>query len=157
MRYYSLSLRTKQDSVLLQVVVYFTLLTDTVSTASTYAFVYLVCSFIIIPFILDMTSFCSILSRIGVDLFISLQLTLPHPCVRKRNLPPKPTLALCNHACDEWRLGDDCAKFLDLPLLEAVSSVCFHYKFQCSKHTLFRSENKYIASMFILFMIAAVG
>jgi hypothetical protein len=76
---------------------------------------------------------------------------------RRCHLPPKAILAQHCLAHREWNYGHDCAKFLNLSLLEAVSKISITLKVYCSKHTLMpRSKNFYITPILILSMLAAV-
>jgi hypothetical protein len=78
-------------------------------------------------------------------------------CYRRCQLPRKATLANRRLICNMWHFRDGCAMFLDFSLLEAVRHFCFHLEVSCSNHTvMLRSQNNYITSVLILFMLAAV-
>jgi hypothetical protein len=78
-------------------------------------------------------------------------------CYRRCQLPRKATLANCCLICNIWHFRGCCAMFLDFSLLEAVRHFCFHLNVRCSNHTvMLRSQNNYITSILILFMLASV-
>jgi len=78
-------------------------------------------------------------------------------CYRRCQLPQKATLANRCHICRMWHFRGCCAMFLDFSLLEAVHHFCFHLNVYCSNHTvMLRSQNNYITSILILFMLASV-
>jgi hypothetical protein len=162
---YYLATKHNQDSLLFQVMVYFTFVVDTVSTCVTCVFVYLVCNqnqIIIFSDLILMHGpiFCSIPSHIGVRSFhfpffiladgVSMSLLYyrrPHQYAN---------LANSCHNCTKRHYWEHCTMFLNLSLLEDVSHFCFHQNICHSKHTLPRSQNYYITSVLILFMLAAV-
>jgi hypothetical protein len=78
-------------------------------------------------------------------------------CYRRCQLPRKATRANRCLICNMWHFRDGCAMFLDFSLLEAVRHFCFHLEVCCSNHTvMLRSQNNYITSVLILFMLASV-
>jgi hypothetical protein len=78
-------------------------------------------------------------------------------CYRRCQLPRKATLAKRCLICNIWHFRDGCAMFLDFSLLEAVRHFRFHLEVCCSNHTvMLRSQNNYITSVLILFVLASV-
>jgi hypothetical protein len=76
---------------------------------------------------------------------------------RRCQLPRNATLANGYFICNIWHFRDRCAMFLNFSLLEAVRHFCFHLEVCRSNHTvMLRSQNNYITSVLILFMLASV-
>ena len=78
-------------------------------------------------------------------------------CYGRRQLPRKTTLANRCLICNMWHFRDGCAMFLNFSLLEAVRHFYFDLNVCCSNHAvMLRSQNNYITSVLILFMLASV-
>jgi hypothetical protein len=78
-------------------------------------------------------------------------------CYRRRQFPPEAIMGRHCLICNIYHFGDDCAMFLNFSLLEAVCHFCFNLNVRRSNHTvMLRSQNNYITSVLILFMLASV-
>jgi len=75
---------------------------------------------------------------------------------RRHQFRQCPILAISCLTSTKWHYWDDCTLFFNLSLLEDVSHFCFHHKVCRSKQTLYRSQNHYVTSVLVLFMLAAV-